>query len=94
MTLEEAADHCERAFAAYAAREGVKRDEPFYLLKLQEEMGELARHFLELGSDPSAERRREFQGDCAAIVGNALILAKHHGVDLATRLKDKFPAPK
>jgi hypothetical protein len=93
MTLDDAADHCEAAFAAYASRNNIRRDEPFYIMKMQEELGELTRHYLEMtGREaPSGEQRREFEGDCASLVGNALILAKRFGVDLPARLKEKFP---
>jgi hypothetical protein len=97
MTLGEAADHCERAWAAYAARHGIRRDAgAFYFLKLQEELGELTRRFLELtgsehpGRDP-AGLRRKFEGDCASLVGNSLILAKRFGVALEPRIREKFP---
>ena len=97
MTLEQATDRCERAWAGYASRHGSQRDEDsFYLLKLQEELGELTRRFLEMtGREyPSKEGgalRRKFEGDCASIVGNALILAKRFKVNLEERIAEKFP---
>jgi len=46
MTLEEAASHCESAWSSYAAKHGISREpDAFYLLKMQEELGELTRHF-------------------------------------------------
>ena len=98
MTLTEAADHCERAWAAYARRFGIRRDnDAFFLLKMQEELGELTRRFLEItgGEHQTKEEgalRRKFEGDCASVVGNALILARRFGVDLESRIIEKFSA--
>ena len=69
----------------------------FFLLKMQEELGELTRRFLEMtGGEHQTEEagplRREFEGDCASVVGNALILARQFGVDLESRIIEKVPA--
>ena len=97
MTLTEAADHCEQAWAAYARRFDIRRDnDAFFFLKMQEELGELTRRFLELSggehqTKDGAALRRKFEGDCASVVGNALILARRFGVDLERRIIEKFP---
>jgi len=94
MKLNEAAAYCEAGWNAYAKAHGIERDDVFYLLKLQEELGELTRRFLELRKQESAvdttKLRDKFAGDCASIVGNALILARHFGVDLESQLRAKF----
>jgi NTP pyrophosphatase (non-canonical NTP hydrolase) len=97
MTLKDAADHCEAAWSAYASRHAIRRDgDQFYLLKLQEELGELTRRYLEMTNSEHTRRdesalRRKFEEDCASVVGNALILAKHFKVDLDKRIVEKFP---
>jgi hypothetical protein len=94
MELNEAAEYCERGWNAYAMAHGIKRDDVFYLLKLQEELGELTRRFLELRKQESigdvGRLREKFAGDCASIVGNALILARHFGIDLEAYIRAKF----
>jgi hypothetical protein len=56
MNLREAALHCEKAWSQYAERFQIRRDDEFYLLKMQEELGELSRAFLELrGSEKKAQ---------------------------------------
>ena len=94
MDLSEAAEYCERGWNAYAKAHRIDRDDVFYLLKLQEELGELSRRFLELRKQESvgeAGRLREkFAGDCASVVGNALILARHFAVDLEPHIRSKF----
>lgn len=98
MNLKEAAQHCAKAWGQYAEKFGIeRRDDEFYLLKMQEELGELVRSFLELrGSEKKRklsedELKKKFAGDCASLVGNALILAQHFGIDLEKTLKEKFP---
>jgi len=94
MELNEAAAYCEAGWNAYAKAHGIERDDVFYLLKLQEELGELTRRFLELRKQESpadtAKLRDKFAGDCASVVGNALILANHFGVNLEFQLRAKF----
>jgi hypothetical protein len=97
MTLKEAADHCETAWSAYALRHGIRRDsDEFYLLKMQEELGELSRRWLEMTKGEHTREdeptlRRKFEGDCASLVGNALILARRFKIDLNQRIVEKFP---
>lgn len=72
MELKEAAAYCEAGWNAYAKTHGIKRDDGFYLLKLQEELGELTRRFLELRAQESVadagRLRDKFAGDCASVV--------------------------
>jgi hypothetical protein len=35
--------------------------------------------------------KRKFAGDCASLVGNALILARHFNVDISSVIVEKFP---
>lgn len=97
MNLEEAAEQCERAWSSYARKHGIKREpDAFYLLKMQEELGELTRHFLEMNGNEHKsvtddKLRRKFAGDCASLVGNSLILARHFDVDLSSVIVEKFP---
>ena len=94
MELNEAAEYCETGWNAYATAHGIDRDDVFYLLKLQLELGELTRRFLELRQQESVgdarKLREKFAGDCASIVGNALSLARHFTVDLDTHIRAKF----
>ena len=96
MNLKETALHCEKAWNQYAEKFQIHRDDEFYLFKMQEELGELTRAFLELrGSEKKSkteeELKKKFASDVASLVGNALILALHFDVDLETDIKRKFP---
>jgi NTP pyrophosphatase (non-canonical NTP hydrolase) len=97
MNLKEMALHCEKAWKQYAEKFQIQRDDVFYLLKMQEELGELTRAFLELrGSEKKRkstpeELKKKFSEDIAVLVGNALILAHHFEIDLEATIKTKFP---
>jgi hypothetical protein len=97
MNLKEASLLCEKAWSQYAEKFQIKRDDVFYLLKMQEELGELTRIYLELrGSEKKRnpnidELKKKFAADIAVLVGNALILAHHFDVDLEANIKAKFP---
>lgn len=97
MNLNEISKHCERAWGQYAEKFQIRRDDEFYLLKMQEELGELTRAFLELrGSEKKRktspeELKKKLASDVASLVGNALILALHFNVDLEATIKAKFP---
>lgn len=92
MNIKEAAQHCNKAWSQYAKKFNIHRDDEFYLFKLQEELGELTRAFLELrgsenkGNLTQDELHRKFASDVASMVGNALILAEHFEVDLESIL--------
>jgi NTP pyrophosphatase (non-canonical NTP hydrolase) len=97
MDLKEIALHCEKAWSQYAEKFQIHRDDEFYLFKMQEELGELTRAFLELrGSEKKRkttmdELKQKLASDIASLVGNALILAHHFDVDLESNIKFKFP---
>jgi hypothetical protein len=97
VTLEEAAKQCERAWSFYAIKHGIRRElDASFLLKSQEELGELTSYFLEMGGNEHKsltddKLRHKFAGDCASLVGNALILARHFNVDLSSVIPEKFP---
>jgi NTP pyrophosphatase (non-canonical NTP hydrolase) len=96
MNLIEAGIYCDNAWSQFAEKFGIRRDDEFYLFKLQEELGELSRAFLELrGSekrhtDSMETLKKKFDEDVAVLIGNALILAKHFEVDVEKNIKEKF----
>ena len=81
----------------FAEKFDIRRDDEFYLFKMQEELGELTRAFLELrGSEKKAtsnmdDLKKKLASDITSVVGNALILANHFEVDLEASIKAKFP---
>ncbi|MDP9814922.1 pyrophosphatase [Spirilliplanes yamanashiensis] len=80
----------------YAARHGFVRDDAWYLLKLQEEVGELTQaHLRRTGQARtkglSAEQvEAGFRAELADVLCHVLLLARHHGVDLAAEVDRKW----
>lgn len=103
MDLLRLADDAEEISQGYAGRHGITRDAAWFLLKLQEEVGELTQAFLmrigqarSKGHSPQ-EIEEIFRGELADVLCHVLLLARHHGVDLEEAVERKWlvwkPAP-
>lgn len=87
-TLAELTADFEAVSTLYAERCDIRRDDDWFLLKLQEELGELTQVHLRLtgrgrpkGAKPD-ELRRQLEDEAADLLGQLLILAHHHRIDL------------
>jgi NTP pyrophosphatase (non-canonical NTP hydrolase) len=95
-TLAELTADFEAVSKIYAERCGFVRDGDWFLLKVQEEAGELAQAYLQLtkrGKDrgESAETaRRKFEDEASDLLGQLLIFAHHHGIDLEAAADRKW----
>lgn len=96
MNTHEMTDRIERISAAYAERFDLDRSQEWFMLKLQEEMGELTQAFMNLhgmgrdrGQSPQ-EIRQEFIDECADVFGQFLLFTHHHGVDLDEAVRTKW----
>lgn len=96
MHLEELTDKVEEVSAVYARNHGIDRDATWFLLKLQEEIGELTQAFLmkagqarDKGQTP-AEVDASFRFELADTLCQVLLLARHHGFDLEAAVADKW----
>ncbi len=80
----------------YAEAFGIVRNDDWYLLKLQEEVGELTQSYLKLTSRARASDaandalRTAFAEELADVVCHALLAADHFGVDTAEVIQDKW----
>jgi NTP pyrophosphatase (non-canonical NTP hydrolase) len=80
----------------YAARTGVKRDDDWYVLKLQEELGELVAEHLRLSGrgrskGQSVEEGRVARDDEAAdLLATVLLYCRHNGIDIEAALARKW----
>lgn len=96
MDLAQLSDDVEQISRAYAARHGIARDDTWFLLKLQEEVGELTQAFLMRAGQArtkgySAEEIEEqFASELADVLCHTLLLARHHGVDLRRAIEAKW----
>lgn len=86
----------EEASAIYAARHAIRRDPDWYILKLQEEVGELTQAW---NNATGRGRNREVPPDAlqqsladetADILGHVLLFAHHNDIDLAAAIERKW----
>ena len=79
----------------YAKTFGFVRDDDWYLLKLQEEVGEAAQSYLKLTGrarvKPDDETlKTAFAEELADVVCHALLAADHFGVDVEGAIREKW----
>ncbi|MDS2172976.1 MazG nucleotide pyrophosphohydrolase domain-containing protein [Nesterenkonia sp. CL21] len=94
--LESLADQLEQVSAGYAAKFGLHRDGDWFMLKLQEELGELTSSYVALtgrarprGRDDAADRQA-FEEELADVLAHVLLLARHAGIDADRAVDDKW----
>lgn len=95
-TLAELAPLVVEVSDTYASRNGIRRDDDWYLLKLQEELGELTAEYLKAtgrgrkkGAGASAIRQA-LEDEAADVLATLLLFARHNGVDLEAALERKW----
>ncbi|NTG49419.1 pyrophosphatase [Agrobacterium rhizogenes] len=86
----------EKASATYAAANGVERDDDWFMLKLQEEVGELT----QIWNKKTGRGRRKGMTDeelataladeTADVLGHILLFAHRNGLDLAAAVERKW----
>lgn len=80
----------------YARKFGIRRDGNWYILKLQEEMGELIQSYLMMKGrarqkDKTKEEiENEFRKEMADVFCHVLLLAKHYKINLEKEVTDKW----
>lgn len=94
--LNDLGQQLERVSAIYAERFDLNRDEDWFMLKLQEEFGELAAVFVELtgrsrprGKTPE-ELKQHFAEELADVVSHVILLSRHFEIDLDKAVADKW----
>jgi len=98
MSLEHLSEEIEQASQIYAEKFGIERDATWFLLKLQEEVGELTQSYLMLtgnarakGKSPT-EIQAEFRKEVADVFCHTLLLARFYGIDLEKEVEEKWLA--
>lgn len=95
-TLTAIADKVGAVSDLYAQRFDIARDADWFLLKLQEELGELTAEYLKLSGrgrtkGASAETIREgLENEAADVLAMLLLFARHHDIDLGAALERKW----
>ena len=98
MDLAGWSDEVEQISQQYAERYGVERTSPWFLLKLQEEVGELTQAYLQVTGQgrhkgrSAEELEADLQNEVADVLAMLLLFARHHGVDVDEALERKWVA--
>jgi NTP pyrophosphatase (non-canonical NTP hydrolase) len=96
MDLRTLSDDVEKISSRYATMFDIRRDEAWFLLKLQEEVGELTQAYLARAGQARAKGRSPadldaaFRAELADVLCHVLLLARHHEVDLPTEIGTKW----
>jgi len=94
--LEDLADKFERASRIYAEANGLERDPDWFLLKLQEEMGELTQAWNRLTGRGRTKGRsaddmsRDLADETADLLGHILLFAHNNCLDLDAAIERKW----
>ena len=95
-TLVELTELVAEVSDTYASRNDIARDDDWYLLKVQEELGELTAEFLKTtgrgrlkGAD-GASLRQALEDETADVLAMLLLFARNNRIDLDAALERKW----
>lgn len=80
----------------YAKAFNIERNDEWFVLKLVEEVGELTQSYLKLtgqarpGGEDADALRLNFENEICDVLGQTLLLAKRHDVDIAAAINRKW----
>lgn len=96
MNLKTLIQKIEKVSALYSKKFNISRDKLWYLLKLQEEMGELTQAYLSMSgrarhkNKTPSEMKADFEHEIADVLCHVLLLAESEGVDLKKAIDEKW----
>ncbi|GCE22418.1 pyrophosphatase [Dictyobacter kobayashii] len=96
MDVNEIAESVEQVSKIYAEAFNIERDASWFVLKLQEEVGELIQSYLMLTGKArtkgktTEEIQAEFNAEVADVFCQLLLLARYNGVDLEKEVANKW----
>jgi len=96
MDIRTLQEEVEKTSLSYTKKFNIHRDSDWYILKLQEELGELIQSYLMMIGQAKKKNKtqkeldEDFRKEVADVFAHILLLAKHHGVDLEKEVKDKW----
>jgi len=91
LTLREVSEAAAQISDIYAGKYGIVRDDDWYLLKMQEELGELAQAHLRLSSRGRGEACEHDRADEAAdLLCQLLLYCRRFGIDPDQAVRRKW----
>lgn len=96
MNVNKVTRQIKKVSDVYSKKFGIRRDANWYILKLQEEMGELIQSYLMMtGRGRQKDKTKEqiiedFHKEMADVFCHVLLLAKHHKINLEKEVEEKW----
>jgi NTP pyrophosphatase (non-canonical NTP hydrolase) len=96
MNIKQLSIEVEHVSQMYAEKFNIERDATWFILKLQEEVGELIQSYLMLTGKArtkgtsSTEIQSEFNKEVADVVCQALLLATYYDIDVEKEIEGKW----
>lgn len=95
-TLKETQEALAKVSDIYARRFGIQRSDDWYLLKIQEELGELVAAYLKVSqrartkTQEQAALRKNLEHELADTLAMTLLFAKNQRIDIDLALEEKW----
>lgn len=96
MNIKELTKEVENISRIYSKRFNIDRDGDWYILKLQEELGELIQSYLMMirqgrnKGKSEKEIKENFRNEVADVFSHVLLLAKFYKIDLEKEVEEKW----
>ena len=96
MDIKTLTDEVEKVSLKYTMTFSIERDASWFVLKLQEELGELIQSYLMMTGKARTkgkseeEIRSDFEKELADVFSHVLLLAKHYDIDVEKVVEDKW----
>ncbi len=96
MNINDITAEVEKTSLLYTKKFGIDRTPDWFILKLQEELGELIQSYLMMNGQARRKDKSEeelasdFRQEVADVFAHVLLLAKHNNVDLEKEVKAKW----
>src|SRR3989338_1954080 len=96
MNLRKISSELAKVSDQYAKKFSIERNADWYILKLQEELGELIQSYLMMSKQArikgktDKELKDEFNREVADVFGMVLLLARFHNVNLEKEINKKW----
>lgn len=96
MNIKEMTDQLGKVSDIYAERFNIRRDDDWFVLKIQEELGELSSAYLKLtqrarvGEQTQPQIEQNLAEEIADVLAMTILFARHRGIDVEQAIKDKW----
>lgn len=96
MNFHEITDKLERVSDIYSEKFNIRRDDDWFVLKIQEELGELSSAYLKLtqrariGQDTQEKLDENLRDEIADVIAMTLLFARNRNIDVEQAIKNKW----